>query len=391
MDPATSTTLSRSSGERLAWLAAFAVVAALLVLTRFESRDADSLRYATISARLSELPVERWVAPEWWGLTGDNPLSGYFIEHPAGLFFIPAAMGRLGVPAEQAPFIFGVGVALLAVLLLSKLIARLTTRAEGRAALVLLQIIPLAFVFRIRDNHEYPMLVCLLLTLMGLDGVSTQWAFAWLVVVGFAAGLLIKGVFVAFVLLGAGLWILVNPTEGSRRRQIAAVAAALLATVAVGLLYDVWYTHATGGPFWKGYWHRQMGSTEIVSPLRQTAMFVQYAARYVAHMLFHSMPWSLALLWAWWRRPLIARPERQALMLTALFAAATILALSPAGRFAERYEFSAIYLVAAAGVVAAYRVWPIVPRTFERLDQRVPCFPAGVWFILVAARLFLGR
>ena len=44
---------------------------------------------------------------------------------------------------------------------------------------------PLAFIFRIRDNHEYPMLVCLLAALAGLDGVSRSWAWIVLVIAAF--------------------------------------------------------------------------------------------------------------------------------------------------------------------------------------------------------------
>jgi hypothetical protein len=107
------------------------LIAGLIAATKFVSVDPDSVRYAIISSKLSALPVARWVAPEWWGITTEDGPSGYFQEHPAGLFLIPAALGRLGVPADQAPYIFGVGTGLAALLLTGSLLARVTSRNEA--------------------------------------------------------------------------------------------------------------------------------------------------------------------------------------------------------------------------------------------------------------------
>jgi 4-amino-4-deoxy-L-arabinose transferase-like glycosyltransferase len=383
-----------SSRERFAWLVGFALIAALIIATRFESHDADSVRYATLSSVLSTLPVVRWIAPEWWGLTGDNPLTGYFQEHPAGLFFVPAFLGRIGVPPDQAPYIFGVGVALCALLLLGQLIGRVTTRDEGRAALVLLQIMPVAFVFRVRDNHEYPMLLCLLATLIGLSRVSRSWAWSGAVVFGIAGALLIKGVFVAQILLGAALWILVNPTKGSRPRQIAACAAAVIVSAGVAWAYDLWYVNVTGESFWRAYWGRQIGTLEVTTPFGRARDFAEHLFFYVALLIYHPAPWTLALAWAAFGRRAAAALttlERDALRFAMLFSAASVIVLSFASRFAERYAFSSTYVLAAAGVVAAWRLWPVVPRAVARLDRAVPALPVVVWVVLVGSRLLLGQ
>ncbi len=380
--------------ERAAWVAGFLLVAALLVLTRFTSADADSVRYATISATLSTLPVVRWVAPEWWGLSPDNPLSGYFLEHPAGLFLIPAALGRLGVPAEQAPYIFGVAAGLAALLLAAYLVARLSSRETGRIALVLLQLMPLAFVFRIRDNHEYPMLVCLLVSLVGLARLDRTWSWALAVAFGFSAALLVKGVFAAIVLLGALLWILVNPTGGSRARQIAACLAAVAVMGATAVVYDVWYAHVTGGPFWRAYWARQIAPVDVASPLGEGWSFARHLGFYAGRLLFHPAPWSVALvILAWRRRPALGGPdssERRGLAFVATFTASSVLLLSLASRFAERYAFSASYLIGAAGAAAVGCVWPALARGVARLDDRVPALPVVVWIVLAVLRLALG-
>jgi hypothetical protein len=64
--------------------------------------------------------------------------------------------------------------------------------------------------------------------------------------------------------------------------------------------------------------------------------------------------------------------------------------LSTASRFAERYAFSANYAIAAAGVVVAPRLWPLLRSVVERLDRAFPAFPALCWFAFVVLRLALG-
>jgi len=382
-----------SGRERLAWLAGFVIIAILLVLARFESVDADSVRYATISSVLSTLPVARWVAPEWWGLSPDNPLSGYFLEHPAGLFFIPAALGKSGVPPDQAPYIFGVGAGLAALLLTAQLVGRVAGREAGRAALTFLQIMPVAFVFRIRDNHEYPMLVCLLLTLVGLDRMQRNWSAAGWVAIGITGALLIKGVFVVLVLMAAALWIAINPTHALRRRQIAACVIAVVAAAVVAVAYDYWYARVTGGPFWRAYWARQMAPLAVESPFGQAQDFARHIGFYVVRLLFHPAPWSFALVWLAARRhALTPRSEksRRGLWFVLTFMAGSVLLLSLASRFAERYAFSASYLIGAAGAATAYLYWLPVRQGLARIEARVFALPVVVWVVLTGLRLGLG-
>ena len=386
--------------ERVIWLGGFVFVSVLIAATGFTSRDADSIRYATLSARLSELPVSRWVAPEWWGLTTTDH-TGYFLEHPAGLFFIPAALGRLGVPAEQAPYLFGVASGLAALLLTGRVVTRLSSPEDGRAALTLLQFMPMAFVFRIRDNHEYPLLVCLLLVVLGLEeagkpgskGAGKQGLAFLLVIAGLVAGLLIKGVFVAVVLVAAGAWILTNPGGGSRTRQIGLCAAGLVVMALAAVVYDAWYVRETGGPFWSAYLGRQLGPMHIASPLGQAGAFAEHVAFYVVRAAYHPAPWSLILVWAAMRRRLpAAHDEREGrgFWFVLLFVATSMLLLSLSSRVAERYTFSANFLIGAAGAVVAYRYLPALKHWLKQVDARVPALPAVVWTALIVLRLAAG-
>ena len=113
----------------VAWAVALRLTASLIAMTHFTSRDNDSFLYAGISARLSQLPVAQWIAPEWWGFW---TLHGPYCEHPVGLFVLPAALGRLGYPPEQAAYAVNAAWQ-AAAFILASLIAGFSSRRATRA------------------------------------------------------------------------------------------------------------------------------------------------------------------------------------------------------------------------------------------------------------------
>src|SRR5262245_33068896 len=112
-------TRTRNSGA-FAWFAALAVASLVIVLTSFDSQDPDSASYAFIGAKMAGLPMRNWIAPEWWGL-GER--EGLFREHPVGAFVLPAALGKVGVPAVQAGYIVGIALSAAALLLFTRIAA----------------------------------------------------------------------------------------------------------------------------------------------------------------------------------------------------------------------------------------------------------------------------
>lgn len=379
------------------WAAAFLLVAVLLILTKFTSADPDSALHAALSSRLAEGPVRGWIAPEWWG---EWDHTGLYREHPVGVFLLPVVLGTLGIPTVQAAFIVGVAASLAALILIAHVVRTLTSREDGRAVLFLLLVMPVAFIFRIRANHEYPMLVCLLLLLIGLDGARRSWGYLALVAAALSAALLIKGAFVVLLLLAGVLWIAINPTRtaGSNWRPVAAVLAGMAAMGLVAVIYDQLYWRATDTAFWAHYWNRQLAPLEIATPLDRASRLASHLLFYLIRLLWHPAPWSFVLVVAivrhsasareWWRRT----PDRtrRGLLFAVAFAALAIAALSPSSRFAERYAFPATFAVGTAGAVIAYRTWPLIRRGVDRLDRAVPAAPAVVWLGLILLRLGLG-
>jgi hypothetical protein len=388
-----------SRKERAMWAAGFILVATLLVTTRFESQDPDSALYAAMSERLSALPVAHWIAPYWFALWHDSGMTELFRENPAGIFLLPAALGRMGIPAVQAAYVAGIATALAALLAIATLVARVTSRDDGRPLLVLLQVMPVAFIFRVRSNHEYPMLLCLAVCLLGLEGLNRSWRSSALVIAGLVGGLVIKGVFVVPILIAAGLWIAVDPTgRGSRARETTAVLAGVAAMVAVIMLYDVAYRHVTGETFWGPYWQRQMAPLTIATPVEGAAEIAKHLLYYIVRLLWHPAPWSLALTWVGWRRfrtdraaasPLAAS-EQRAIWFSLAFVTILVLMFSLPSRFAERYLFSATYVLGACGGVVAWREWTWLRSAVTRLDAAIPALPAMLWTLLMLLRIGLG-
>jgi len=376
------------------WAAALLIAATLLVLTGFSSDDPDSALYAGISSRLSEAPVSSWIAPQWWGFWDS---SGLFREHPAGIFWLPALCERLGISAMQAAYVQGLAAGLGSLLLIGVLIARVTNTTDGRAALVWLQFMPVAFVFRIRANHEYPMLFCLVLALVAIDGVRRSWGWVAVLAAALTGALLIKGVFVLFILIALGLWILLNPARasGSMARPVAGVVVSLVVMAVAALVYDRVYFAATGDTFWGPYWRRQLSPVTITTPFSAATSWLGHLVFYIGRLLWHPAPWSLALLFYAWRRrsQFIARrvfaPHVRGVTFVAAFVAIIIVLLTPSSRFAERYAFSATFAVAALGVVVACRLWPPL-RAWPTRWAAGTATAAVIWFGLVVLRLALG-
>ena len=382
--------------EPVLWAGALLVAWALLAVTGFTSRDPDSAFYAVMSARLANGPLAGVIAPEWGGLWNG---TGLWQEHPVGIYLLPIALAKLGYPADQAAYAVGIAMGLACLLLLARL-ARAAEPSAGRSALVLLQLVPAAFVFRVRANQEYPMLACLLVTLLALDGMRRSWKWTPAVAAALIAALLVKGVFVVLVLLAAGLWTLLNPRRepGSIGRPLGALVASLAAMAVTALIYDQLYLRAAGTVFWAGYWRRQLGPVADAAPGAGALPLVYHAFFYLAHLGWLSAPWGAALIVAalgWttrWRDAWRAQPAtlRGAALFALAFAGIAIVMLSPSGRFAERYLFSPFFVSAAVGLAVACHTWPAIPVTVAQIERRVPYLPIALWLLLIVGRLGLG-
>jgi hypothetical protein len=393
----------RSRGA-LAWVLALAAGWAALAVTGYGARDPDSRLYAEIAARQEDAPLARWIAPEfppgWY-------MSGLFREHPAGLFAPASALAALGYPAGQAAYAANALYQVLGIVLLQRLAATLVAGFEARALAWLVQLLPIAFTYRIRANHEAAMLLCLLAALYGTERARREPRFGLLVAAGLVGLLLVKGLLAAFGPALCALWLLarraarLEPGVRDRTAWIA-VAAGVLVMAATAVAYEVAYRHATGEPFWPYYAGRQLGVAAGAGGDPGPGGPLYNLVFYLARVLWFAFPWSVALFALLWTH---RRPSREAggagargtgdasaragVVFALALAALYVGLFSLSDRRADRYIFPAYYAVGAAGAVAALRLLPPLRRLAERLDR--PWVPAAAWAATFAAHLFAGR
>ena len=316
-------------------------------------------------------------------------MAGPYREHPAGLFWPAALLARLGFPALQAAYALNMLYQVLSLLALQRLAATRAPGLEARALGWILQLLPIAFTFRIRANQEQAVLLFLVLALLGTEWSRERPRWAVLTLVGLVGLLMVKGVLAVFGPALCALWLLTRRGEApADRRAWLGLAGGVVAMAVAAVTYELLYRAATGQPFWSFYLSRQLG---VAAEAQSAAALGQKAYNlvwYLGRVLWFPFPWSLALLAAAWHgRRSTARTGN------ALFVAGTIALyvglFSLSDRRADRYIFPVYYAVGAAGAVVALRASTRFRRFAERLD--LFWVPAAVFAVTFLLHLLAGR
>lgn len=391
------------SREVLAWAVALVVTWTTLAVLGYGARDPDSRLYAEIAARTAAAPLSQWIAPAfppgWY-------MRGPFREHPAGFFAPPAMLARLGYPAPQAGYALNVLYQILALALLVRLAATVVAGAEARALGWLLQLLPIAFTFRIRANHEAAVLLCLLAALLGMERARSRPRWAILTALGLVGLLVVKGLLAVFGPVLCALWLLARRLKAPRpapsdRGAWLGLALSVAAMAVAAAVYESLYRQATGEPFWSFYVTRQLGVAAVADSGTRLTRCSYNIVWYLARVLWFSVPWSLTLLAAAWHiranagsapdpaeSPADAKTRAGALFV-GLTVALYVGVFSLSDRRADRYVFPAYYAVGAAGAVTALRASPNLRRFAGRLDQA--WVPAAVFVLAFLLHLAGGR
>src|SRR5262245_36067201 len=91
------------------WLAAFALVATLVVLLPFQANDGDGFLYAFLAENLSQHDWSELFGIKWYGrcqyAATETRYCAYFFEHPPGLFLPPRILAALGFPSAKGIYI----------------------------------------------------------------------------------------------------------------------------------------------------------------------------------------------------------------------------------------------------------------------------------------------
>jgi hypothetical protein len=367
------------------WLTAFVAAAALLATTGYRTRDPDSRAYIAITTQLVEEPVNRWIAPQWWGAWAGQ---GRFLEHPAGAFVPAALVARAGYPVAQSLFVVTLACQIVSLLAIVALASRLLPAPHARAIAWALLLIPIAFVFRVRANQEYMVLAGILVSVYGLERARTSVAWIALAVAGCLFALAVKGVFALVAPMAGALWLWVRrPAPGAAWAGLAAVTAAIpLAAWA----YEAAYVRVTGESFLAYYLGARISlaagvASTLPFPLDKLWNVLWYCGR----VAWYAAPWSVALLLALVSPQRLERPARRFVAFSLLGAAAAILLVAARDMRADRYIFPAYFLAASGGLTLACAVVPGIGEAAQRLERLWPWGPALLWLLLVAGRVLL--
>ena len=132
------------------------------------------------------------------------------------MFVVPAVLGRAGYPPVQAAYAVNALYQIVSFALVTLIAVALVPR-QAVALGWILQLLPIAFVFRVRANQEYAVLAGLLLAIYATERARTRPAWIAGMVGGFCAVLLVKGVFAFMVPIGCGVWLVSRAASNARR------------------------------------------------------------------------------------------------------------------------------------------------------------------------------
>jgi hypothetical protein len=394
------------------WLLALTLAAILLALTSFTTRDADSRVYITIASKLASEPLSRWIAPQWWGAWG---MQGLFREHPIGTFVLPALLGRAGYPPGQASFVITLAAQVASLLMLVALASRLMPPPAARSLAWTLQLLPIAFVFRIRANQEYLLLAGVLLAVVGINRARRSPAWLAVALAGFVYALLVKGVFAFLAPVCCALWLLTTPSKPEERRNGAWAGIVLMVafTPLIAWEYERLYLAATGQSFLAYYLGPRIAldGSAAGSALPFPLDKAWNALWYLGRVAWYAAPWSPLLAAAWWIRSDEGRETRGGGRATmdggrgmideekrgdvrwirycALATLSTVLLVALRDTKADRYVFPAYFFAAAAGTILAVSRWKRAEQWALALDRSWPWGPVALWGVLFLSRLVL--
>jgi hypothetical protein len=387
----------------LAWGVVLVVAAILLIVVNVRAADSDSGLHIGFVERLNTLPVSRWIAPEWWGLWG---FQGLYREHPIGILIPPLILSKLGFPASQAPFLANAIYQVLSLIVIGQIAATVVPAVEAHALSWMLQLIPIAFTYRIRANHEQAVLLLFLFALWSIEKSRKDARWITLLVFSTAAAVLVKGVFAGWLFIGCAAWLLMirtggtaSPTDTFRNRvqldRRAWIGLAISCAAVLGVIagYEFLYRQATGESFLAEYISRQIGAAAVAKGPSYLAQKLSNLVFYCGRLLWFAFPGSLAVIAVIWKqnksKPVPER-SRQAFVFSVVVSFLYVVLFSLSDRHADRYIFPAYYLFAACGIMAASSQSAWLHRILERWDRHHQIFTPMLWLILFCLNLASG-
>jgi 4-amino-4-deoxy-L-arabinose transferase-like glycosyltransferase len=372
----------RFKPELAIWLVLFVAFVLIVWSTDYSFRDPDSRLYSNISQKLSEQPLDQWIAPQWYGFWKRD---GPFREHPPGTFWVNATLIRLGAPPGQAAAIANFLYYLLTFFFAFKIGRRARDSVAGWAMVWAILLMPVTLQDLIRGNLEPPLTMAMVIAMYGIMRADSSWGARAALVVALVFAVFVKGMQGAFVGIAAGLYWLFWTRDRARFFTLFIGALILIGMMA---LFEWAYRTQTGEAFWLRNFAIQAGiAVKSHSPFAKLYNLVWYLGR----LLYFALPWTILLLSRWWRKGTTPFPTDAIWRWLLVSAGALVLIMSFFERRADRYIFPAYTLLAMAGGWYAALRFPRLRSWLSGDSRRQQLAFAGALLLAVALKVFVAK
>jgi 4-amino-4-deoxy-L-arabinose transferase-like glycosyltransferase len=369
--------------HRVYWLLLALFAAASAWATGFEFKDGDSRLYARMAAELSQLPLSRWLSPQW---PAHYYKEGLFEEHMAFFFWPMAALGALGIPEVPAAVSIN-ALYWLAILGCVTSLARLLFDAASAQLAAWSWLLSVGgVVYLVRANHETAVALGMLVACLAV--LKLRDSLLWIPVLALAAcwSVAMKGIvgLVLFPSLVVVAWFCARNV-----RSLVALGVAAVAVLAFLWIHDVAFESANGHSFIRAYLDIHLGyaeQKEHVSRLHKLGNL----GYYLGVSFYWFAPWSLLFAWGSVQgaRRRISDGVRPWMWASLGVVLVHIAFFSVFDRRASRYIYSVFPLMA----VTCGALLPLLPQRAQKpvnaLLARGPWPLAAAMVLVLAARLY---
>lgn len=375
------------------WFISFLLASYFLTLKNFRSESNDSNYYNELVVRYHNQDWKTVFTPKWGeNIYGFDP-STYMRDQLPGQTLMGIALTKMGVPATHALYILEMAFQILSIFLFVQIAQYFWEQKKATILFYSLLLIPMAFSYNIRANHESGIMFCSLLALY--SGLKMGHSSKWIILAALASfGLLwIKGPFFifGFILMTIGYFY----SQEKNKSSLTLLAAYFLSIVFIlisAICFELVTRKLTGTSFFLEFWsiqiqQRAIGLTQKHHFIIQKMINFYY---YFSHYLAYALPWSLLLIIfiiknlktsAFFKNcfTFIKSPLSQC-MLSAAMSFCLLFSLSD--RVAGRYTFPGYYMFTAWVVLFLYDQSLTFKAIHEKLVKKGLHFIVpGLWLL----------
>ena len=384
----------------LIWISVVTIFAIVLSKVDYRARENDSRLYTKFLQQISQRPFSKIVEVHWVKSHYMDRTSPYVRDHLIGQFIVPYAMVKLGIDASNALYLFNTIIQIGWLYLLFYLV-RLFTGSSHEDLLLWGMLLPPAWVYALRANHEQPLLFCTLLAIVAGVKLGDNWRWIGLVIVSVLWAFLIKGFGFMMVPIAFGTTFIINHFKMTTEFWSKLIISIVLVTLSLGLCaygYEQWFYSLTGESFFEAYWRIQIVGRSLDGNTGFNVLGKLYNSYYYfSRILAYSAPWSLMFLGiVFWKRAEFAlwwTSNSKLVLSFSIYIIINILIFSLIDRKASRYLFPAYFLayaLFASSVLFWKPKWRLSERTFFKNSKlSLHSYAAFLWLFLHCLSLFI--